>query len=81
MAAVKAMAETVPIAVGLVGPGAVGRALLEQLRVEVSTTGRSPCRQLHLCTSLTAASTALLATLPSRLRRPKHLSQPAPPCL
>lgn len=34
MAAVKAMAETVPIAVGLVGPGAVGRALLEQLRVE-----------------------------------------------
>lgn len=31
------MAETVPIAVGLVGPGAVGRALLEQLRVEVRT--------------------------------------------
>lgn len=28
--------ETLPIAVGLVGPGAVGRALLEQLRVEVS---------------------------------------------
>lgn len=38
MAGVRAMAETVPIAVGLVGPGAVGRALLEQLRVEVRAT-------------------------------------------
>lgn len=31
--------ETLPIAVGLVGPGAVGRALLEQLRVEVRPGG------------------------------------------
>lgn len=30
------MGDTIAIAVGLVGPGAVGRALLEQLRVEVS---------------------------------------------
>lgn len=34
------MTENVSIAIGLVGPGAVGRALLEQLRVEVSGSDR-----------------------------------------
>ena len=65
----RAAMETLPIAVGLVGPGAVGRALLEQLRVEVSppqSTGPTM-----------PSDSAALPPSPRRRRRPPCRWTPA----
>lgn len=52
--------ESVPIAVGLVGPGAVGRALLEQLRVEVRREAAACARQGSVACSLLPGDTSVL---------------------